>query len=282
MIENNNENVEPEVKENQTETITPENMKPVEITANNVHEQRKKDKNLRIIIISVAAFIILLLAIIMIFIFYRKQKVYNFKDYKLYQYFSGVKVEYEGKVSITNDGEETKITTKDGVENIEDSPIYFKDNDNEVFFAKNMQLIIPRIKTTSYKINHFSKIKIDDDLAYLNYKNKNIYLEQSFLYDGDNLYFFIYETKVNIDEKEYTLSPLSYIIVNYKSEIEIYDKKEDNYTIIDEHQRDVIAYLDNYKVNLSTDSLTYDSGDRLLIKSPDNLPLYEGNKKSKK
>ena len=105
MIENNNENVDPEVKENQTETITPENMKPVEITANNVHEQRKKDKNLRIIIISVAAFIILLLAIIMIFIFYRKQKVYTFKDYKLYQYFSGVKVEYEGKVSITNDGE---------------------------------------------------------------------------------------------------------------------------------------------------------------------------------
>ena len=145
-----------------------------------------------------------------------------------------------------------------------------------------MYLIIPRIKTTSYKINHFSKIKIEDDLAYLNYKNKNIYLEQSFLYDGDNLYFFIYETKVNIDEKEYTLSPLSYIIVNYKSEIEIYDKKEDNYTIIDEHQRDVIAYLDNYKVNLSTDTLTYDSGDRLLIKSPDNLPLYEGNKKSKK
>ena len=45
MIENNNENVEPEVKENQTETITTENMKPVEITANNVHEQRKKDKN---------------------------------------------------------------------------------------------------------------------------------------------------------------------------------------------------------------------------------------------
>ena len=282
MIENNNETNEQEVKNNQINVVNPENIKPVEVTANNVHDKRKKDKNLRIIIISTAAFIILLLSIIMIFIFYKKQKTYTFENYKLYQYFSGVKVEYEGKVSITNDGEEAKITTKDGVENIEDAPIYFKDEENLVFFAKNIQLIIPRIKTTSYKINHFSKIKIEDDIAYLNYKNKDIYLEHSFLYDGNNLYFFIYETKVNIDGKEYILSPLSYIIVNYKSEIEIYDKKEDKYTIIDEHQKDVIAYLDSYKINLSTDTLTYDSGDRLLIKSPDNLPLYEGNEVSKR
>ena len=56
--------------------------------------------------------------------------------------------------------------------------------------------------------------------------------------------------------------------------IEIYDKKSDNYTIIDNHSKDVIATLGNYKINLSTDMIMYDNENRLLIKNIDKLSLY--------
>ena len=252
----------------------------VKSTAKRVHFERENNKKTRILIFTILLLFLVLIAAFVMFSFYRKQNVYKFDSYKLYQYFTGIKVEYDGKVTITSDGDIVKISNNEGVENVEGLPIYFQE-ENQVFFAKNMHLVIPRIQTKSYRINYFSKISVDIDevqnIANLNYKNKNIYLEESFIYDGDNLYLFPYGTTVNIDGKDYKLSPLSYIIVNYKDQIEFYDKESDKYTIIETHDKDVIANVATFNINLSTDTILYNSGNRLLIKSVDNMPLYEGS-----
>lgn len=248
-------------------------------TKKKVSNDRKEKNKKRIIIISIIASALLLIGAIVLFFYYRSLESYKFNaanEYNLYQYFQGVKVEYKGKVSIKKDGKEIKMSQNTGIDNIEDAPMYFKDNENQVFFAKNMSLVIPRIKNQNYKINYFSKIINEDDSVYLiNKYDKKMYLEESFLYDGNNLYFFIYDTTLTIDKKEYKLSKLSYAIVNYKGQIEIYDKKSDKYTIIDEHNDDVIANIGEYKLNLSTDILSYKDDSRLLIKSVDSLPNYE-------
>jgi len=252
----------------------------VKATAKRVHFERESNKKTRILIFTILLLFLVLIAAFVVFTFYRKQNVYKFDNYKLYQYFTGIKVEYDGKVTITSDGDIVKISNSDGVENVEGLPIYFQE-ENQVFFAKNMHLVIPRIQTKSYRINYFSKISVNIDdtqnIANLNYKNKDIYLEDSFIFDGENLYLFPYGTNVTIDGKVYNLSPLSYIIVNYKDQIEFYDKTSDKYTIIDTHEKDVIASVGSFNINLSTDTILYDSGNRLLIKSVDNMPLYEGN-----
>lgn len=252
-------------------------------TRKKVNKERKNKKKLRIILVSIICSIILLIVSIVIFLYYRNLNKYQLtteENHNLYQYFQGVKVEYKGKLTIKKNNDEIKLSQDVGIENIEDAPIYFSEVDNQVFFAKNMSLIIPRIKNQSYRINYFSKIICENDtnqdMAYLvNKYDKKVYLEESFLYDGDNLYFFIYDTSVVVDGKKYDLDALSYVIVNYKGQIEIYDKTNDKYTIIDEHNNDVIATIGNYSINLSTDVLMYKDDSRLLIKNIDNLPLYE-------
>ena len=194
-----------------------------------------------------------------LFRYFRGLKEYTYnEEYPLYQYFAGGKNVYTGKVTLTMDDNITKIETDDGVEDIEDAPIYFQDVSNEVLLGKNMLLVIPRLVSKNYRINAFSKVVYEDDSknAYYNFGKEKIFLEESFLYDGANLYLFLSNVNVVIDE-------------------EIYDKKLDKYTIIETHNKDVIATLGTHKINMSVDMV---NDNRLLLKSTENLPIYKGNK----
>ena len=135
-------------------------------------------------------------------------------------------------------------------------------------------LLLDNINKTS-KINYFTNIEFDENSAYVNFRDNKKYLGESFLYDGDNLYFFTYPVTVSVDKEEYNLSSGSYMIVNYKDQVEIYDKKEDKYFIIESHESDVIATLNDIKINMSTDMIITNVGSRLLIKKVNNLPLFE-------
>ena len=68
------------------------------------------------------------------------------------------------------------------------------------------------------------------------------------------------------------MSPLSYAIVDYHDEVQLYNKEKDKYEIIENCDFDIIATLGEHKINLSTDMI---DNNRLLIKSIDNLPLYK-------
>jgi acetaldehyde dehydrogenase/alcohol dehydrogenase len=86
------------------------------------------------------------------------------------------------------------------------------------------------------------------------------------------------EQSVIVLDKVYELSPLSYVIVNYKGEVEIYDKKSDKYEMIELCEKDVIGTMGDYIINLSTDSVSIGDNSRLLIKSVDSLELYKSGK----
>jgi len=239
---------------------------------------KKKRKSNKVLIISLALIITITLAIIIIAKYYSSLNSITYEDYELYQYFSGAKIEYKGKATIKRNNEITNIESEGKKVNVGDIPIYFQNIDNECLLPETMELVFPSIKNKSYKVNYFSKIIYDntnnEESSFLSYNNKNTYLDKSFLYNGEDLYFFPYFTKVIIDGIPYVLSPLSYIIVNYKGMIEMYDKGSDKYTIIDEYTDDVIATLDDYKINLSTDMIMYKDENRLLIKNIDKLSNY--------
>lgn len=233
---------------------------------------------LELIVLSVVVILIITLGIILITKYYRDINSVILDEYKLYQYFSGVKVEYDGEITLEREKNITKIVAKGQEVDSGDIPIYFQNVDNEVIFPDNMSIVFPTEKTKNYRTNYFTRISSDvvnnNEQAYISYKEKKTYLEESFLYNGEDLYFFPYSTTVTIDKKEYELSPLSYIIVTYKSNIEIYDKENDKYTIIDNHSDDVLTTVAGYTVNLSTDMIMYQNDNKLLIKNVDRLPLY--------
>jgi hypothetical protein len=161
---------------------------------------------------------------------------------------------------------------------MEDAPIYFQKVSNEALVSKNMLLVFPRINNKNYKVPVFSKVtyESDSDSAFYYIGKKKIFLEDSFLYDGNDLYLFLYKTTIQAGDKTYELSPLSFAIVNYHSQLELYDKENDKYEIIENSNYDVIATLGTHKINLSTDML---NDNRLLLKSVTDLPIYKNSNK---
>lgn len=243
-----------------------------------IKKKRKNMKTKKIIFISLLILISITAIFIIISNYYKKINSIRYDKYEFYQYFSGAKVNYEGVLAIEYNNNVTKIESKDKKINTGFIPIYFQKVDNEVILPVTMELVIPKLRNKSYKVKYLTKLineSIDsEEMIFIESNNKKVYLEQSFLYNGEDLYFFPYSTTVIIENKEYKLSPLSYIIVNYKGLIEIYNKNEDKYIMIDEHEDDVIAIIGNFKVNLSTDMIMYENENKLLIKNVDKLPLF--------
>lgn len=242
----------------------------------------KLKKKLKIFLISI---IFLLVVSSVVGIVYNRYETLNkitIEDHELYQYLNGVKYDYTGKFSLSKSGEITNIEYKGINIEVDDTPIYYKTEGNKMILPKNMEIVFLRIVNKNYKLPYFSEIEVDtaekETSAYLKLSEKNEYLEESFLYNGADLYVFLYETKITIDNKDYTLSPLSYINVLYKDQINMYDKQTDTYTIIPTHKKDVIAQTNDYKINLSTDMVLYDENSKLLIKNVDDLPSYVNRK----
>ena len=277
-MENQQNNIEKkeEIILNTSDEHTSANVS-IEETAKNVHDKREKNKFLKIFLISVISILVLFVGSFLVFRYFKGLKEFTYiEESPLYQYFAGGKNVYTGKITLSMDDNITKIETDSGVEDIEDAPIYFQNKENEVLTGKNMLYVQPRVTNKNYRINAFSRVAYDPDssIAYYHFGKKQIFLDEAFLYDGANLYLFLSNVSVVIDDKTYELSPLSYMIVNYKEQIEFYDKKTDKYTIIDTHTKDVIATLGVHKINMSVDMV---NNNRLLLKSTENLPIFNGN-----
>jgi len=241
-------------------------------------KKRKKLRNIKSFLIILILILVVTLLIVTIKKKYDDMATIKYEDYELYQYFSGAKVNYTGIVSLERTNNISSIKSKDINVDLGDIPIYFQNIDNEVLVPEKMELIFPNIKNKSYKVNYFTKFisdTVDNIETVLISNNKDQkYLGKSFLYNGEDLYFFPYSVTVTINNNDYNLSPLSYIIVVYKGSVEVYDKLNDKYIIIDNVLNDVIARFDNYKINLSTDMIMYKNENRLLIKNIDLLETY--------
>jgi hypothetical protein len=134
-----------------------------------------------------------------------------------------------------------------------------------------MIIAYPVSGAIQYKVNYFSTIYLDKDTAYVSDGKFKKPLYNSFLYDGNDLYFFIEETKIKVLGKEYVLSPLSYVVVRYNDAIEVYDKSKETYQVIPIGDDEIIAKSKNYSINLSIDAINYNNKERLLIKKADFL-----------
>lgn len=195
------------------------------------------------------------------------------ENYNFYQYIAGRKIEYEGALKITNRGEITELTCTNMNIQLDSTPLYYKDRDNRALFPENMELVIPNQNGQVYKINRFSDVYVDNDVAYLEYRNKIKELPDSFIYDGSNLYFFLSEATLTVDDQDYTISPLSYVVANNKISIEIYNKVEDEYQMIQTENQGIVE-LNGCTINVSLDTFKYGDREQLLLKKIDELQVF--------
>lgn len=200
-----------------------------------------------------------------------------------YQYFYGIMEEYSGNMEVVQNEDTIQLMLKDNdnkVIYLDSTPIYYKNILGKALFAKEMELIMPDVG--NYKLSRFTNVIQENRNMYVKKFNKKDTkaVNNAFLFDGNDLYFFLEETTITVGEMEYIVSPLSYAIVNYRQSVEFYDYNNDNYTIIQEEDlltSDVIATnkIRNYTINMSVDSLSTEKSNQLLIANINNLTDFD-------
>ena len=234
--------------------------------------KRKRNNTQKDILIKIITVIAIISVIVVVYIFINKlSSLSSVKEHEFYQYVMGNKVEYKGIVKMATKNDITELTTNEGTISLDSIPIYYNDERNKVILPSDMAIAFPMENGALYKVNSLSIIYIDHGEVFVQKGNLNKQLEDAFLYDGNDLYFFIENTKVTINGTEYNLPPLSYVNATYKGYVEIYNYDTDEYTYIEKVTSDIIAKTSKYSINLSIDSMQYEENDQLLLKRIKNL-----------
>ena len=217
------------------------------------------------------ALLIIIILLAVLFSFQRDIDVVEIKNRSLYQYLTGIKVEYKGKIRINKTKDEiTKLSFTDQVIELDTTPIYYK-GEKRVLFPKNMAVIYP-LKGLQYKINYYSELYEDYDEFVLKDGSLNKRMFDSIIYDGGDIYFLTEKCTVTFGDKKYELDPLSYVIVDtLNNVVSVYNYAKDEFTILENIKDQVIITNGKFKVNASLDLMYYNDTSKLFIKDVSKL-----------
>lgn len=246
--------------------------------------EKQKKRRSSIIMSSVIAALILIIVIVIIII--GSLNTTTTENHDFYQWYSGQKVEYKGQLTFTRKEGLTELKATDRKVTLDSTPVYYADENNKVIFPENMAIVYPNNNGMMYRINHFADITEENGEIYLETnlatKTNKTKLEKAFLYDGQDLYFFLDRTTITVNGTNYEVSPLSYAIVRYKQSVEIYNYEKDEYQVIDTTEtQDAKVVTDTYTINMSVDSLQTAEKDQLLIKGLSYLQEFGTTEETK-
>ncbi len=194
----------------------------------------KKDNIVKILFVLVG-----IAVIVAVSIYIGSLNTTKLEEEQFYQYFGGRKVEYTGTLEISRKTNGiTSLKTNDIYIDLDSTPIYYKTEENKLLFPQDMAIVYPENQGQMQKITHFSTIQLEEEIPYLQYENNKQSIENSFLFDGNDLYIFLEPTTIVVGENSYELSPLSYAYVSYRQIVEIYEKASDTYEIIEYTSRE--------------------------------------------
>lgn len=234
-------------------------------------EKKKKRKSSIITTSIIAALIVIIVIVIIIIIIIGSLNSTTVESHDFYQWYSGQRVEYKGELTFTRKEGLTELKATDRKVTLDSTPVYYADENGKVIFPEDMAVVYPNNNGMMYRINHFADITEENGEIYLETnlatKTNKTKLEKAFLYDGQDLYFFLERTNITVNGTTYEVSPLSYAIVRYKQSVEIYNYEKDEYQVIDTTEtQDAKVVTDTYTINMSVDSLQTAEKEQLLIK----------------
>lgn len=246
--------------------------------------EKKKKRKSTIITTSIIAALIVIIVIVIIIIGSLNSTTVESHDF--YQWYSGQKVEYKGELTFTRKEGLTELKATDRKVTLDSTPVYYSDENGKVIFPEDMAIVYPNNNGMMYRINNFADITEENGEIYLETnlatKTNKTKLEKAFLYDGQDLYFFLERTSITVNGTTYEVSPLSYAIVRYKQSVEIYNYDKDEYQVIDTTEtQDVKVVTDTYTINMSVDSLQTAEKEQLLIKGLSYLQEFGTTEETK-
>ena len=220
---------------------------------------------------------VVIVLIVAVFFLYREYKFDNHRDKKevpVYQYFAGVKVEYDAVITYDLQKKIRDVTPKDKIITYDSTPIYYKDK-KEVLFPEEMIVAFPLEEGGKYKVYKYSSYIREDDVSKIRNVNETGEYDDFFMYDGKELFFF--PTKVNLmfDNKLYKeLSDGSYIDIINNETLIYYDYKSDESEVIELNGKK--ATVESKYINVDLMNKNYTSfGKKIILFEPDSLKVLD-------
>ncbi len=232
----------------------------------------KENKKTLGLALMLTVLIMLLLVVISLFLAKKNLNEYKIRNENIYIYFGEEKFEFNSDVILDKNNNITSLKTDDKKLNLYSEPVYIK-NKKKIIFPKSMNVVFPKSSFKQYKINYYTVLTKDNEDYKLTNKNLDYRISNSFLYDGNDLYFFITKGTVTFSNQSIDISPMSYVNYSYgNGELYIYNYDEDKVyyypAMID---GDVIFKNDDFELNISSDSVKSGTKNKLLRKNIDDL-----------
>ena len=218
--------------------------------------------------IGIALLIIILGIIVTINILMAKKELDTFKikDEDIYIYFSEEKFEFNGNVYLDHDNNITNIKVNNKKTKLYSEPIYYK-NEKKIIIPVNYS-IVSTLDGVQKKVSYYTVLKNIDDDYYLTGRKLDYKISNNFLYDGSDFYIFINNANVKFDNQSIEISPLSYVNYIYDSkELYIYNYELDEVYHYENVNGEVFVINEDFKVNLSADTIVINGKDKLLMKN---------------
>lgn len=231
--------------------------------------------NSKIIVPAIVITIILIVTFITLY-FYKYNSYHKEEKLVLYNYVTVDKNEFDCTMSTNRKKEIIKLEV-DKNTIVDSFPMYNRDK-KIVIFPKSMSVVYAANEFYQYSTNDNSYIYYDVNNYKLIDKDYNDSVRHSFLYDGNNLYFFLDKVKLKIGDKTVELSPLSMVIANLNNNVLYYDYESDTANLVKYAKQDVIAENKYYSINLMQDKVNYYGNTKLLMDQLDSLAKISSKK----
>ena len=154
------------------------------------------------VLIPVMVIIVLFVTLFFLYREYKYDNTRNKQEVSVFQYFSGVKVEYTSIV--TYNLREAIVSVEPKNKKIEGNrvPIYYKDM-SKIIFPVEMTIAFPLRNGSQYRLYQYATYSNEDGVHFIKNNTDLGNYSNFFLYDGKSVFFFPDETILKINGKEH-------------------------------------------------------------------------------
>ena len=227
------------------------------------------------ILIPIMVVVVLLITVFFLYREYKYDNTRNKKEIPVYQYFSGMRVDYTSIITYNLKDAIVDVVAKDKLMDENSIPIYYQDKSN-VIFPSEMNIVFPLKSGSQYKLYKYATYYNQDGTHFIKNNTDLGTYTNFFLYDGKDVFFFPEETTLMINGKEYVkLGPMSYVSVVGGWTLIYYNTIKDESGVV-ELDGDVVTVVgNNINVNVNDDYF-YSFSTKILLMSPNNLnPVFK-------
>lgn len=193
-----------------------------------------------------------------------------------FQYVAGKKVDFSADASYRNRDGVIEVREERGDHTLNSGVPILYEGERKMLLPANMILMTPAQSNSLRRVNYFTTVKVDGNIAILEKDGKSAQTYGGFLYDGEDTYVFLENAALRIGAREIELEPLSYVRAVYKQYVEYYNSADGSHEWIGMSETDVKATLQSGSIiDAGKDVIGTEEGEALLFRTVDKLDVIK-------